>query len=389
MLDDDLRTRLAEWVGPLAELPAPEIRVLRRRIRRRRTRWGAGSVMVVAAAVAVAVAAIGVLPGSGRPPVVSGPKPSAAPGTWYPGRWFAAGKLPAADAGPAAAPYVVTIADGREVVTDVFTGALAPKTGPPSGGSFAGVAAAGDDRTFLLAARTGASVGFYEQRLGQAGRPGTPVLVFALPASSVPAFAISPDASLLAFSTPGGVAVVSLATGASRSWTAASGEVVGLSWVGDKELAFTWLAISAGQVSSVTVRLLATNAPGTHLMTSRQLVSACSNPNGHVCLEENPIGTADGSKVFVIDRFNQGDAIVAAVEEISGGARRTVYAKTYPSTSAAAFSSTCVAPWTDPSGQQLAVYCGQWLTIDNGRPLPVGLHIPVSDLTARGQLMAW
>jgi hypothetical protein len=387
MLDDDLRTQLAEWVSPLAELPAPQIRVLRRRIRRRRTRWGAGSMAVVAAAAAVAVAVIGILPGPGRPSVAAVGKTPAAPGTWYPGRWFAAGKPPAADAGPAAAPYVVTIAGGREAVTDAFTGASAT-AGPPSGGSFAGVAAAGDDRTFLLAARIGASVGFYEQRLGPTGRPGPPVLVFRLPASSVPAFAISPDASQLAYSMPGGIRVVSLATGAGRSWTAGGGEVVGLSWAGGKTVALTWATFSAGQISSVTVRLLATSVPGTRLMSSRQLVPVCANPSGLLCIEENAISTADGSKVFVVEQFNQSGAVVVAVQEFSGNTRRTVYSASFLS-GAAALNTTCVAPWTDPSGAQLVVYCGHWVTIDNGRLRPVGLHVPVSSLNGGGQLMAW
>jgi hypothetical protein len=386
MLDDDLRTQLAEWVSPLAELPAPQIRVLRRRIRRRRTRWGSGSIAVLAAAVAVAVGVSGMLPGPGRPAVAASGKPPAAPGTWYAGRWFAALKPPAADVGPAAAPYVVTIAGGGAVVTDVFTGASATAR-PPSGASFAGVAAAGDDRTFLLAARTGASVGFYEQRLGPTGRPGASVLVFTLPASSVPAFAISPDASLLAYSTPGGIRVVSLATGAGRSWTAAGGEVVGLSWAGGKTVAFTWAAFSAGQISSVTVRLLGTSAPGTRLMSSRQLVPVCANPSGLLCIEENAMGTADGSKVFVVEQFNQSGAIVTAVQEFSGDTRRTVYSASSPSR--AALDMTCLAPWTDPSGEQLVAYCGHWVTIDNGQSHPARLHVPVSSLNGRGQLIAW
>jgi hypothetical protein len=384
MLDDDVRAQLADWVAPLAELPVPDIRVLRRRTWRRRMRWGGGT--MAAAAAAAAVVAIGILPGPGRPSTPAGGNQAAPPGTWYAGRWFAAGPPPAADASPAAAPYVVTISGGREVVTDALTGAVAGTAGPPSG-SFAGVAAAGDDHTFVLAAR-GASVSFYEQRLGPAGRPGSPVLVFTLPASSVPAFALSPDASLLAFAMPGGIAVVSLATGAGRSWTASGGEVVGLSWAGDRALALTWAPVSAGQIRSLTVRLLATTAPGTSLMASQPLLPVCANSAGLLCLEQDPMGAADGSNVFVADQFNGTGTVVADVEEFSGRTRRTVFSAQElsgtPSSNAA-----CAVLWTDPAGEQLVIYCGHWITVEDGRARPTAIHVLVSQTEVQDQLLAW
>lgn len=390
MLDDDVRAQLADWIAPLAKLPVPDIRVLRRRTRRRRMRW-AGGTAAVAATVAVVLATV-ILPGSGRlrsgPPSVPAVPIPAALGTWYPGRWFAAGKLPAADAGVAAAPYVVTIARGGENVTDALTGKVAGTAAPPPGASFAGVAAAGDDHTFVLAARNGASVNFYEQRIGPAGRPGSPVLVFALPARSVPAFALSPDASLLAYATPGGIGVVSLATGAGRSWTADGGKAVELSWAGDSTLAFTWATISGGQIRSLTVRLLATTVPGTRLMAARQLVPVCANSTGLLCVAQGPVGTADGSKVFVIDRFNGTSNLVADVEEYSGQTRRTVFT-TAALPGSAASNSTCAVLWSDPSGKQIAVYCGRWLTIEDGQSRQASLAVPVSPSVAAGQLIAW
>jgi hypothetical protein len=383
MLDEDLRAQLADWVAPLAELPPPGIRVLRRRTRRRRMRGGAAT-LAAAAAVAAAVT-IATLPGPWRPPVARGGTPATVPGTWYPGRWVAAGKLPAADASVAAAPYVVTIARGGEVVTDVFTGVKAG-TGRPPSGKFAAVAAAGDDRTFVLAAQTGTFVNFYEQRLGPRGRPGSPVLVFTLPASSVPAFALSPDASLLAYAMPGGIRVLSLATGAARSWTASGGEVVGLSWAGDEALAFTWAGVSSGEIGSLTVRLLATSPPGTRLMASRQLVPACANSNGQLCLEQHPLGAASGSKVFVVVQFNGNGTLVADVEAFSGDTARTVFSDTSLANSPAA-ASACSVLWTDPAGEHLAVYCSGSITIDGQRA--AGLHVPVSSSAVQDQLIAW
>jgi hypothetical protein len=395
MLDEDLRAQLADWVAPLADLPRPDIRMLRRRTWRRRMRGGAATVAAAAAVAAVAaVVSIATLPGSGQPTVARGGTPAAAPGRWYPGRWFAAGQLPVPDASAAAAPYVVTIANGGEVVTDVLTGATAGAEARPPGERFAAVAAAGDDRTFVLAAQTGTSVNFYEQRLGPDGRPGSPVLVFALPASSVPAFALSPDASLLAYAMPGGLGVVSLTTGAVRSWTAAGGEAVGLSWAGDNALAFTWVGISAGEIKSLTVRLLATSVPGTRLMASRQLVPACANSSGRLCLEQNPLGAAGGSKVFVTSQFNSDDtnldngasALVANVEEFTGDIGRTVFSVTTVANSPAA-ASACSTLWTDPAGEHFAVYCAGSITINAGHK--PSLHVPVTSADVENQRIAW
>jgi hypothetical protein len=386
MLDEDLRAQLADWVAPLAEMPPPGITALRRRTWRRRMRGGAVIVAVASVAAAVGIAA---LPGSGRPRVAQSGTSATSAGTWYPGRWFAAGKLPAADASVAAAPYVVTISRGVEVVTDAFTGAKAGTDDRPPGGKFAAVAAAGDDRTFVLAAQTRTSVSFYEQRLEPGGRPGSPVLVFSLPASSVPAFALSPDASQLAYATPAGIGVVSLAAGTRRSWTAAGGHVVGLSWAGDNALAFTWAGISAGEIRSLTVRLLATTPSGTRLMASRQLVPVCANSDGKLCLEQHPLGTADGSKVFVADQFNGDGTLVADIEAFSGDTARTVFSETSLANSPAA-ASACSALWTDPAGEQLAVYCAGSTTIVNGGPGHTpSLHVPVSSSAVQDQLIAW
>jgi hypothetical protein len=386
MLDEDLRAQLADWVAPLAGLPPPAIRVLRRRTWRRRMRAAAATlVTATATAVAVAVAAA-TLPGSGRPVVARDGTPATAPGTWYPGRWFAAGQLPPAGASVTAAPYVVAIVNGGEVVTDVLTGMTVGTEGGPPGGRFAAVAAAGDDRTFVLAAQTGTSVSFYEQRLGPRGRPGSPDLVFTQPTGSVPAFAVSPDASLLAYATPGGIGIVSLATGAVRSWTAAGGEVVGLSWAGDNALAFTWASMSAGEIRSLMVRVLATSAPGTRLMASRQLVPVCAKSNGQLCLAQHPLGAPGGPKVFVAEQFNRDGTLVADVEEFYGDSGRTVFSETSVANSPAA-ASACSPLWTDPAGEHLVVYCAGSTTIIDGRA--PSLHIPVNSSDVQNQTFAW
>ena len=102
MRDEELREQLKAWIRPVERLPAPDIAVIRRRARRRMMRNAAKAV----AAVAVAAVAAGVivvnLPRGGRLEAAPVPSPHA---TWYP-----AGRLPVANAGPAAAPYFVTLA---------------------------------------------------------------------------------------------------------------------------------------------------------------------------------------------------------------------------------------------------------------------------------------
>src|SRR5260370_6568258 len=136
--------------------------------------WGLRSALVAATLAAVA----GCLSGSPVrvPPAAPAAQPTELPpsaaATWYP-----AGQLPAANAAFSVAPYFVTIDSQRQgepaIVTDALTGKVLASVSPPTGSTgFIGVAAADDDHTFVLAAQSrAAAVGFYELRLGPAGRP--------------------------------------------------------------------------------------------------------------------------------------------------------------------------------------------------------------------------
>jgi len=389
VLDEELRTALADWVRPLAGLPVPDLQVLRRRVRRRRARRAAAGALVTAVAAAVAIGITVSLPGPARAPAVAAPQ--AAPGTWYPGRWFRAGPLPAPGALPgAAAPYVVTLGHGAAVVTDAFTGRAAGTVSPPAGSGFAGVAAAGDDHTFVFAAAGTASVGFYEERLAADGRPGLPVLVFALPGRTVPSFAVSPDASLLAYTTRTGIRVISLATGAGRSWTAGGGRATSLSWGGDRTLAFEWLPASS--LVHAQVRLLDTAAPGTRLLAGPVLAAPCANPYGLVCVPMSPLMTPDGSKVFAIYLSNGKTDLVAQVEEFSARTGRRLAAIT-PTVSSPQGGVACQVLWSDPGGSRLMAFCGRAGVIAGGHFSPAALDLPAGvlsgALSGSGQDLAW
>ncbi len=68
MLDDDLRTQLADWVRPVIGRPAPDVEEVRRRARRhglRRAALAAGATAVVIAVVAAVVLASPRGPGAG------------------------------------------------------------------------------------------------------------------------------------------------------------------------------------------------------------------------------------------------------------------------------------------------------------------------------------
>jgi hypothetical protein len=165
---------------------------------------------------------------------------------------------------------------------------LATVRAPGAGLGFAGVAAAGDDRTFVLAAQETSPlvVWFYELRLSADGRVASLTRLLSVASASVPAFAVSPDASRLAYATAYGVRVVTLATGASRSWSVDGRTVVGnaaqLSWAGDETLALYWASVAPGS-RQTGVRLLDTSAAGSDLRASR-LTAECGPVGGGLAI---------------------------------------------------------------------------------------------------------
>jgi hypothetical protein len=404
MLDDDLRTQLAELVRPVAGWPVSDIQAVRRRARRRRIRraGAAAAVGAAAAAGAIAIAAtLQVLPGTGRP-AASGPaSPSASPTGHTP--WFLAGPLPAADAGPAVAPYVVTVAGqvspAPAIVLNAFTGReLALVNSPVPGNGFEGVAAAGDDRTFVLAADDSgsASVQLYELRLKPDGSQELLRRLLTLPASSVPPFAISPDGSRLAYSTADGIETVSLGTGASRSWTpggtSATGYASDLSWAGDQILAFDWQPGTATS-RQAGVRLLDTSAPGSDLLASRRIIPVPDRTGfGNFSELSSVLITPDGSRVFGTVGFGYPDNPVAEVVEFSARTGQALAVVT-PRAGESGMGSSCMALWTDPSGDRLTAECGELHaagTIDHGYFTEAGLHLPDYNFSVpRQAFIAW
>src|SRR5579863_108480 len=152
MQDEDLREQFSEWARPLRAAVPPAVSVIRRRARRRTAR------LATACVTAVAVLAAG---GTLASREVGGRQAPAATSRVL-SAWPRLGQLPAADAGAAVAPYYVAVSsDGSSAgVWDAATGKELATIAAPNEQSgqvrystmFTSIAAAGDDRTFVLAA---------------------------------------------------------------------------------------------------------------------------------------------------------------------------------------------------------------------------------------------
>jgi hypothetical protein len=396
---EERREQPEAWKRSAERRPAPGSSVIRRRARRRMTRH---AVLGVAAVAVAACASAGPSAGGN-----SGAAPTRSThATWYP-----AGGLPAAGAGPAAAPYFVTLAFGKldvpAVVTDAVTGKVLGTVHPPMGGTrFVSAAAAGDDRTFILAAEgaypaQSPATRFYELRLGPAGTPQPPSLLPVPAVAYGDRLAVSADGSKLAIATGtasnGHIEVVSLVTGTVRVWGSSDhGSAASLSWAGDRWLAFDWSDASrAAQVARQQsgLRLLDTTAPGTDLMFSRLVVSQSARFGSFRGLT-GPLITPDGSKVFATMVSGVPVNPMAEVVEFSVRTGQPLGAVT-PAAGESGTGQWCGALWTDPSGQHLLAACGglplggQGRT-DNGHFTRVNLHVPIYNFsTPRESFIAW
>jgi hypothetical protein len=293
-------------------------------------RWR-GWLAPVAAAVAVAVAVTVSLVIAGsvglrQPPRPSAPEPAVLR------------QLP---------PYFVALTGNtlpyqgtRAVAVATATGAVLGRVSPPQPHSlFSWVAAAGDDRTFVLAVQrakqyqgglsmlggTGPAR-FYRLALGRSGRPGALTALPTPPVSGdINGFALSPDGSKLAVSVmppvhlrdgrpppPRGstLRVFTLATGAERDWPLTRVGWIGgnkpaaqsLSWADDNRTLLVQVRLGQGGPFA-EIRLLDAAGPGGSLPASGTRVPVPSaDISGHV---ENPpldlfgplLMTADGSKI--------------------------------------------------------------------------------------------
>jgi hypothetical protein len=328
------------------------------------------------------------------------------------GGWQPAGPLPAADASPAVAPYIVLlpVGTGDAQVRNVYTFATVAIIQPLPGQFLAGIAAAGDDRTFVLQAEVGGkrqvihgkkvgppmeapTIAFDELRLSPDGRVISLVMLFTVPANDAGSgFAISQDASMLAYATGnGGFETVSLATGRGRSWPPVdSGNVspLSLSWAGDRSLAFEWATGDNPHPPGLGLRVLNVTAPGNLLQASRLIVSYGRYCMATAACQDGQLITADGSKVLVTKVLPGGQGYTDSVLEYSTRTGQAL-ASVVPVLNTPDAGPPCVPLWTDPSGEQVMSFCaGHGEQYDRGHFSPVTLHLPMYG-TNFGAAFAW
>jgi hypothetical protein len=300
--------------------------------------------------------------------------------------------LNAADAPAASAPFYLEGWQGTGPlavsVINGFTGqAEAAIAAPKAAGSFPWMGgrrewypcgAAPDDRTFLLCDTDQ----YYELRLGDDGKPqpmaapaDIPVAARNTGGNGDPVFAVSPGARLAAVTTAtGGIMVLSLVTGATRSWTIPSGDgyATGLSWAGDRYVAFQFVS-QPSDSDAGGVRVLDTSSPATAALTaSRLIITNEGKLAGGISGVFNPVITPDGSKVVAAawTGFN-----VAELAEFSARTGRLL-AVLVPAAHMPGHGSPCQVLWTDPSGAHLIAYCGTPGAVNGTRFTPVHLHVP-------------
>jgi hypothetical protein len=215
---------------------------------------------------------------------------------------------------------VQVIGGEAAVVRSTLTGhVLATVTPPRPYRIFTWVSAAADDRTFVLAAQRYWPIGS-----GQAGLPAenrdnaTPTVFFKLafdPATHTAKLArlavpgtirsaqlagmtVSPDGTRLALDLRQSIQVVTLATGAIRSWAGQGG-----GWIGNNKpigQIFSWAADGTTLEfqqwepgGPADIRLLDTTAPGTSLASSKIVLTF---PNGGA-FGGNTLLTPDGTRI--------------------------------------------------------------------------------------------
>jgi hypothetical protein len=294
---------------------------------RRRGKWSGLLVPVAAAAATTAVVAASlgisaIFRGHAGPGPAAQSHPSPAAQSHSPA---ALRRVPRYFAALTRTAPVQVMGGEAAVVRSTLTGrVLATLTPPRPYQIFTWVSAAADDRTFVLAAQRYWPIGS-----GQAGIPAenrdntTPTVFFkmafdpathtaklarlavpeTIPSAQLAGMTVSPDGTRLALDlrrSTQSIQIVTLATGAIRSWTWQGGGWIG-NWKPIGQI-FSWTADGTtlefqqwdgGSNHTENIRLLDTTAPGTSLAPSKIVLTF---PNGGA-LGFNTLLTPDGTKI--------------------------------------------------------------------------------------------
>ncbi|MBC6468066.1 hypothetical protein [Actinomadura alba] len=225
------------------------------------------------------------------------------------------------------------------VVHNLRTGKIVDETMPPPKGRWYHQVAAAPDGTFIVSSFGGQRVGFHRLRLAADGH-ATEFTTLPRAISGVSAawsdMAVNADGDRIGYVTYRGtrprVDVLSLGSGAHRSWTTSSrGRLGGLSWAGDT-LSFVWTpkpAAAAGQV-----RILNTTKPASDLRTSRAVLSLPKGSAAAVLSRDGrtvvtgmssrdglslaAFSVADGRQTRVLRRFAGSDGLYRLIADRTG-----------------------------------------------------------------------
>ena len=322
-LEDELRATLRATAGKIPPGPPPPLRLPARRLTGSLPRSWRGRAVALAAVVLIGALVAGALalasvltwrPAPASPPFR--PQPGSVLGV--PAYYVA---LTSPNGHPPGVPPEATTATIRATATGKV---LATVAVPRPYGNFTAVAAAADDRTFVLVAEEGKVAGpalrpvpaarFFVLHLDPASSTAAgQVRLQALPASYVPAgtmvegLALSADGTSLA-AVIGDFAVnklyvYHLTTGERHVWSASRGVGFGagdsdpgiLSWAADgKTLAFLFIESDHGSQNGV--RLLNTSSPGTSLLADSKLIGARNSPP----TGSEAVLTPDGRTIFTV-----------------------------------------------------------------------------------------
>ena len=400
LTEDDLAAKVAQAFGeqasrgPAADIDAAGIFRRGRRRRRRQIATGAVSVTAVVGLVAgLLIAGSGpTVPtqvaqspkhASATPTRSAQPKPGQLPGNTL----MDAQVVPAlsAEAAEAGMPrYYIVASDPKLAALEVrssMTGKVVSTVSPPAtcDPKTIKLAAAGNNQDFVFSCLASAqSTVFYRLQLTSSGAASA-LTPLSIPVSdeSVDDMALSADGSKLAigFQNPGTIQVVTLATGAVRTWTAQGALPFNLSWAdGGREVSF---------FGSSGLWVLDVTAAGSSLHSAR-LVLARTVGSDDV---QDAILGRDGTTIIAAVTYEfhgnvqlNRNSVVGGIVEIStrtGKPLRTLLAEhaQYSSDgggSEAGYAITsCALGALDATGDHLLVSCDQFGRLDRGRFTPM------------------
>lgn len=271
---------------------------------------------------------------------------------------------------PALAPLEVrSSATGKVVSTVSPPAACDPKS--------LRLAAAGNNRDFVFScSRSPGSNSFYRLQISASGHPSalTPLSI-PDPGGLIYDMALSPDGSKLAIPGGDGIEVVTLATGAVRTWAVpAAGALFNVTWSGDGREVGTW-AFSGLYVVNVSG---AGSSPHPARLVLPRLVGS-DDVNSAIL---SPDGTVIASVTYHSDFQNLSlnrNSVVGGIVEVSattGKPLRTLLAQRMtdfgPGRKGGYAITSCLLGAIDATGHHLLVSCNQFGRLDRGRftPLP-------------------